>query len=140
MGWLDALKTRLEREKVVRLVANDPALTAELLLLFKVILADGEVKQRELDIFKRICRDSFGLDPEVMDGVYEYLNDFAYETTPAQAASVFADLPLERRQRLLDHMIEIAEADSDIDRREERFLARIADMLDFDITEITRRR
>ena len=44
MGWLDALKTRLEREKVVRLVANDPALTAELLLLFKVILADGEVK------------------------------------------------------------------------------------------------
>jgi len=136
MGWLDALKTRLEREKVVRLVANDPALTAELLLLFKVILADGEVKTAELDTFKRICRDSFGLDPEVMDGVYDYLNDFAYETTPAQAAAVFAELPMERRQRLLDHMIEIAEADSDIDRHEERFLARIADMLDFDITEI----
>ena len=137
-AWLEALKTRLEKEKVVRLVANDPALTGELLLLFKVILADGEVTQGELETFKRICRDSFGLDPEVMDGVYQYLHDFAYETTPAQAAAVFADLPLERRQMLLDHMIAIAEADSDIDQREERFLARIADILDFDITELRR--
>lgn len=135
-AWLEALKTRLEKEKVVRLVANDPALTAELLLLFKVILADGEVKQRELDIFKRICRDSFGLDPEAMDGVYAYLHDFAYETTPEQAAAVFADLPMERRQALLDHMIAIAQADNDIDGREERFLSRIADMLGFDITEM----
>lgn len=134
-AWLEALKTRLEKEKVVRLVATDPALTAELLLLFKVILADGEVRQGELDIFKRICRDSFGLDPDVMDGVYQYLHDFAYETTPEQAAAVFADMPLERRQRLLDHMIEIAEADSDVDQREERFVARIADMLGFDVTE-----
>jgi len=137
-AWLEALKSRLEKEKVVRLVANDPALTAELLLLFKVILADGEVRQGELDIFKRICRDSFGLDPDAMDGVYEYMQDFAYETSPAQAAAVFAELPMERRQRLLDRMIAIAEADSEIDRREERFLARIADLLGFDITEIRR--
>ena len=44
------------------------------------------MKQRELDAFKRICRDSFGLDPDIMDGVYAYLHDFAYETTPEQAA------------------------------------------------------
>lgn len=133
--WLETLKSRLEKEKVVRLVANDPALTAELLLLFKVILADGEVRERELDTFKAICRDSFGLDPDAMDGVYQYLHDFAYETTPEQAAAVFADLSEERRQKLLDHMIAIAEADSDISRREERFVARIADMLGFDITQ-----
>lgn len=135
-AWLEALKTRLAKERVARIVAEDPALTAELLLLFRVILADGEVKARELDAFKRICRESFGLDPEIMDGVYQYLHDFAYETTAEQAAAVFADLPQERRQALLDHMIAIATADSDIDMREERLVARIGDILGFDVTEI----
>ncbi|GAB4348495.1 MAG: TerB family tellurite resistance protein [Oricola sp.] len=138
LTWLDALKTRLEKEKVARIVADDTALTAELLLLFRVILADGEVKQRELDAFKRICRESFGLDPELMDGVYQYLHDFAYETTATQAADVFRELPQERKQALLDHMIAIVQADSDIDMREERFVTRIADMLGFDITEVAR--
>lgn len=137
-AWLDALRTRLEKEKVARIVAEDPALTAELLLLFRVILADGEVKQRELDAFKRICRENFGLDPELMDGVYQYLHDFAYETTAAQAAAVFEDLPQERKQALLDHMIAIVQADKEIDMREERFVSRIADMLGFDITEVIR--
>jgi len=136
IAWLDALKRRLEKDRVARMVAEDPALTAELLLLFRVILADGEVKQRELDTFKRICRDSFGLDPNAMDGVYDYLNDFAYETTAAQAAAVFADQPQERRQALLDHMIAIVQADKEIDMREERFVTRIADILGFDITEV----
>jgi uncharacterized tellurite resistance protein B-like protein len=132
-NWLENIRKRLERERAVRLVANDPALTAELLLLFRVILADGEVRERELATFKRICRDSFGIDPEAMEGVYEYLQSFAYEISPTQAASVFAELPVERRQTLLDHMIAIATADEDIDSREERFVARIADMLGFDI-------
>ena len=133
INWLESLRKRLEQERAIRLVANDPALTAELLLLFRVILADGEVREKELTTFKRICRDSFGIDPDAMEGVYEYLQDFAYEISPSQAAAVFADLPLERRQTLLDHMIAIAGADRDVDPREHRFLARIADMLGFDI-------
>jgi uncharacterized tellurite resistance protein B-like protein len=71
-----------------------------------------------------------------MDGVYAYLHDFAYETSAAQAAAIFTDLPQDRRQALLDHMIAIAQADKEIDEREERFVARIGDLLGFDITEI----
>ncbi|WP_421858331.1 TerB family tellurite resistance protein [Oricola sp.] len=132
-GLLAAVRRRLERERAVRMVAGDPALTAELLLLFRVILADGEVRERELEAFRRVCRESFGIDPDVMDGVYQYLQDFAYEMSPAQAAAVFKDLPLQRRQTLLDNMIAIASADSDIDPREHKFVARIAEMLDFDL-------
>ena len=65
-AWLEALKSRLEKEKVVRLVANDPALTAELLLLFKVILADGfscktqieqgDTGRRAMELLIRILR------------------------------------------------------------------------------------
>ena len=39
-------------------------------------------------------------------------------------------------KNLKNAQLKIDEADSDIDRHEERFLARIADMLDFDITQI----
>lgn len=139
-AWFEALKARIEKDRIAAHVANDPVLTAELLLLFRVILADGEVKQRELDIFKRICRESFGLDPDTMDGVYQYMQDFGYETSSEQAAEMFAGLPEARRQMLLDHMIAIASVDSEIDVHEERLVARIADLLGFDVTEIHARR
>lgn len=135
-GWLEAIRKRLEEERVARLVANDPALTAELLLLFRIILADGEVREGELAAFKRICRDSFGIDPDAMEGVYRYMHDYAYEISTAQAVEIFAAMPVERRQALLDHMIAIAKADSEIDPREERFLTRVADMLCFEIKSV----
>ena len=132
-GLIETIKGMLERERNVRLVASDPALTAELLLLFRVILADGEVAVEELDAFKRICSDAFGLDPEAMDGVYHYLQDFAYETSDSQSSAIFLDLPMDRRKALLDHMIAIAEADHALDSKELRLLERTADMLEFDL-------
>ncbi len=73
----------------VRQVANDPALTAELLLLFRMILADGEVSDRELATFRRICRDAFGIEGGGLTRVLEYLQDFGYEITVSQAIMVF---------------------------------------------------
>ncbi|WP_306120516.1 MULTISPECIES: TerB family tellurite resistance protein [unclassified Roseitalea] len=132
-GLLETIRGRLERERNVRLVASDPALTAELLLLFRVILADGQVRGEELDTFKRICRQAFGLEPEAMDGVYRYLQDFGYETSDLQSTDVFRDLPMERRKALLEHMIAVAQADHALDVREMRLLERTADALGFDL-------
>lgn len=137
-GIIDTIRSMLDRERNVRLVASDPALTAELLLLFRMILADGNVSGEELETFKRICREAFGLDPAAMDGVYQYLHDYAYETTDAQSSAVFLEMPLERRQALLDHMIAIAESDHDIDEKELRLLERTADTLGFDLKEMPR--
>lgn len=132
-GILDRMRAMLERDKTVQMVASDPALTAELLLLFRMILADGQVRGEEMLAFKRICRDVFGLNPEAMDGVYKYLEDFAYETTSEQSVAMFQELPIERRKMLLDHMIAIAESDEELDPDELRLLGRTADMLGFDI-------
>jgi len=134
-GIIDTIRSMLDRERNVRLVASDPALTAELLLLFRVILADGDVRGEELAMFKRICAEAFGLDPEAMDGVYQYLQDYAYETTDAQSSAVFLEMPLERRKALLDHMIAIAESDHAVDDKELRLIERTADMLGFDLRE-----
>lgn len=132
-GLVERIRVMLEGDPSVRLVSEDPALTAELLLLFRVMLADGRVHDAEIACFKQICRDAFGLDSENMDGVYRYLEDYSYELTAAQAAEIFRDRPLERRQMLLDHMIEIARADANVDVNEMRVLERISDILGFDI-------
>lgn len=126
-------KTMIERDKSVRLVANDPALTAELLLLFRMILADGQVKERELKMLERICSSAFGIKSDAIDGVYKYLQDVSYETSAEQAAEMFAALGDERRQELLDHMIEIAESDDELAANEVKLLSRTATMLGFDL-------
>ncbi|MEM9999305.1 MAG: TerB family tellurite resistance protein [Pseudomonadota bacterium] len=132
-GLLDNFRTLLEEDKTVRLVANDPALTAELLLLFRMILADGEVRDEELFMFKSICRTAFGLRPEAMTAVYKYLEDFSYEMSAEQTAEIFQELPVDRRRELLDHMIQIAESDDNLDSRELVLLGKTADMLGFDL-------
>ena len=126
-------KAMLEREKSVRLVANDPALTAELLLLFRMILADGDVKDRELQMLRRICESEFGINADAIDGIYKYLQDYSYETSIDQSAQMFSSLSVERRQELLNHMIAIAEADDELASNEIKLLGRTAAMLGFDV-------
>lgn len=127
------IKTMIERDKSVRLVANDPALTAELLLLFRMILADGQVRERELKMLERICSSAFGIKADAIDGVYKYLQDVSYETSAEQAAQMFGALSDERRQELLDHMISIAESDDELAANEVKLLSRTAEKLGFDL-------
>ena len=97
-GLLSQLKAMFDGDPGVRKVADDPVLSAELLLLFRMILADGVVQESEMAMFRRICRDAFGIGDESFDGVVEYLNDFGYETNGAQAIAMFRELDIERRQ------------------------------------------
>ncbi|MBS3649372.1 TerB family tellurite resistance protein [Pseudaminobacter sp. 19-2017] len=129
MGLLARVVSLFEGDPGVRKVAGDPALSAELLLLFRMILADGEVSASELDTFRRICVDAFGISKDSLDEVIEFLNDFGYETSGAQALSIFRDADLERRKLLARHMAEIAKADRHLAEKEMRLLRRTLDLL-----------
>ena len=50
------LRELFDVDDSVERVVHDPAQTAELLLLFRVVLADGKVEQVELDAIKRIAQ------------------------------------------------------------------------------------
>ncbi|MDH6232686.1 putative tellurite resistance protein B-like protein [Mesorhizobium soli] len=128
-GLLAQIRTLFEGDPGVRKVADDPVLTAELLLLFRMILADGEVSESELAVFRRICEESFGIAGDSLDAVVEYLQDYGYETTGAQAVAMFQDLDIERRKELARHMAEIAKADAHLSENEVRLLRRTIDML-----------
>lgn len=114
----------------MRKVADDPAMMAELILLFRMILADGEVRDRELDTFRRICAESFGIGADSFGEVMRYIQDFGYEISSAQAIAVFRELERERRVQLARHMAEIAKSDTELSRHEVRLLARVIEMLD----------
>ncbi|PZO77803.1 MAG: hypothetical protein DI629_13560 [Mesorhizobium amorphae] len=128
-GFLAEIVEIFEGDPGVRRVADDPVLTAELLLLFRMILADGEVSEAELAVFERICREAFSIEEDSLDGVIEYLEEAGYETTGAQALGLFAELPLERRRALARHMADIAKADHALAPREVLLLKRSLDVL-----------
>ena len=128
-GLVGQIRSLLEGDPGVRKVADDPILSAELLLLFRMILADGEVDEHEMATFRRICREAFGIGEESVDAVVRYLNDFGYETNGSQALALFRGLKLERRQALARHMADIAKADSQLAAQEIRLLRRILDTL-----------
>lgn len=135
-GLIGQIRSLLDGDPGVRKVADDPILSAELLLLFRMILADGEVDEHEMAVFRRICRESFGIGDDSIDDVVQYLNDFGYETNGAQALALFRGLRLERRQELAKHMAEIAKADRQLAAQEIRLLRRILDTLGLDPVDV----
>ncbi|KQZ13842.1 MULTISPECIES: TerB family tellurite resistance protein [unclassified Mesorhizobium] len=138
IALLDQIRAALDGDPGVRKVAEDPVLSAELLMLFRMILADGSVSENEMETLRRICAESFGISAESMDGVVEYLNDFGYETTGSQAIAMFRGLDIERRRLLARHMAEIAKADRHLAENEVRLLRRTLELLDISPVDAVR--
>jgi uncharacterized tellurite resistance protein B-like protein len=135
-GLLARLRELFEGNASVRKIADDPALMAELLLLLRMVLADGEVTERELATLRRIA-EGFGISGGDFEQVLGHLEDFGYEVSAGQAIAVFRELDKERRVALARHMAEIAKADRELSRFEVRLLARVLDMLDVDPSDVT---
>ena len=126
---LKALRDFFAGNDSVRRVADDPALSAELLLLFRVMLADGQVQDEEMTVFRHICETAFGIGADDINQVIDYLQDVGYETTGHQAIAVFEALPEERRAKLIGHMTEIAGADERFMPAERDLIRRVAERL-----------
>lgn len=135
---MDQIRSIFDGDPGVRKVADDPVLSAELLMLFRMILADGSVSEAEMQVFRNICSTSFDIPEESIDSVIEYLNDFGYETNGSQAIAMFRDLDIERRRLLARHMAEIAKADRHLAENEVRLLRRTLDLLDVDPADVVR--
>ena len=137
-GLLDNVIAVFNGDPGVRKVADDPVLSAELLMLFRMILADGTVSESEMVAFRRICKDAFGIQETSIDAVIEYLNEFGYETNGSQAIALFRDLDVERRKLLARHMAEIAKADSKLAESEVKLLRRTLDLLDISPVDVVK--
>jgi uncharacterized tellurite resistance protein B-like protein len=133
---LDKLNRLLGNNPSVRKVADDLQMTSELILLVRVIFADGKLSPGEMEAFKKLCREAFALDEEDIPQVLEYLKDFGYETTAWDAAQMFKSHPPGRKRALLLHMLEIAKADNDLDASEAELIRKTAQVLGMTAEEI----
>jgi len=130
-GFGDKVRAFLDQNSSISKVANDPALSAELLLLVRMSFADKSVEPAEADAFAAICTRLLGLNGDELTDILKYLHEFGYETTDAQAADMLAGLDEARKRQILDHLATIAKADGEIDARERRLLETTARRLGF---------
>lgn len=135
-GFFDKLLSLFDADRTVERVAEDPILTAELLLLFRMILVDGEVSESELAMFRRICKEAFGIEESAMEQVVEYLQDVGYETSIAQSLALFRKLDRERKLVLARHMVAVAKADTQLRQTEMQLLDRTFKLLEIDPREV----
>lgn len=133
---LEKIRDWLDQDKSVRLVAEDMQLTSELILLIRVMFADGELKPEELENFKRICNTAFAIPEEDVPKVIEYLKNVGYETTAEDAASMFKDLDIERKRALLVHMLSVAKSDQHLAVGEIELIRKTAEVLGLDAAAI----
>lgn len=131
LSWTQRVRGFLDLNSSIEEVANDPALTAELLLLVRMSFADKTVGSSEADAFAAICTRLLGLNGDELTEILRYLHDFGYETTDAQAAAMLAELPEPRKREILDHLVIVAKADGNVDERERRLLEATARRLGF---------
>lgn len=135
-GILQTIREFLEGNKSVRRVADDIELTSELILLVRMMFADGELKAEEFENFTRICETAFAIPRQDVGEVLRYLREFGYETKAANAASIFAELSTARKRALLVHMLSIAKSDHELHRDEAELIRRTASLLGLTAAEI----
>ncbi len=135
-GILDGLSRLLGGNPSAQKVSEDLQLTSELILLVRVMFADGTLKPAEMDMFKRLCTEAFGLDEQDIPGILEYLKDFGYETSAWDAASMFANHDVERKKTLLVHLMTVAKADNHLDISEAELIRKTAKVLGLSAEDI----
>ncbi len=136
-SFIEAIQKFLGDDKSVRMVADDVQLTNELILLVRTMFADGELKPVELAAFKRLCSRAFGIPEDDVPRVIQYLREISYETTVADAASMFQDMDIERKRELLLHMLKIAKADDELHDQEIALIRRTAEALGLSAEDIS---
>jgi len=129
MAFLDKLRALVGQGTTVQRVADDQQLTAELILLVRMMFADGEMKQDELEQFKEICATRCDIPAEDIPDVVKFLTEFGYETSAENAAGMFAGMGVERKRAILRRMVRIAHSDDELDPKESLMIQRTADIL-----------
>ena len=136
MRILDSIKTLLTNKSSVQVVADDPHMASEIMLLVRMMFIDGDLNGPELELFKHYCRTVFGIPEEDVPEVIKFLSDYGYETSGEQAAAVFAEMPGERKAQILGNLITMARADNVLHENEVDLITRVSRVLGYSPEQI----
>jgi len=111
-------------------LSEDPVALAEILLLFRMVLADGIVQPSQLTAFERICEEQFGVSRRDMPELHALLDSPKARSCDVKAFTLLGQLDTEARTTLLDDMMRIARASTVRNDGEDRLIRRTADLLE----------
>lgn len=100
-------------------------------LMLELCHADQHMHENEKQALRDILRKTFTLDEKALDTLWSLANQAARQATSVfQFTSLInASYSYEEKTRLLGHMWEIAYADGELDRYEDHFIRKVADLL-----------
>jgi uncharacterized tellurite resistance protein B-like protein len=136
----ERISAYLSKKTAVQRLSEDPALVSELLLLVRLVFADGQKDPAEMNALLHIMQHEFDIKPEELPEVADYLKTYAYETTSTQAAALFNEMVPERRYSLVGHLLTIAKADNEIHPAESALISRVIEQLNVTPDELFERR
>jgi uncharacterized tellurite resistance protein B-like protein len=108
---------------------TDPSTVAELLLLLRLGLSDGEPDERAIAALRRVALRDLGMEPEGLDEVLSEIEQLIAAAGAGAACAALRDLPADRRRGLAGHIATIAAGDEALSVHAARLAARIGTIL-----------
>jgi uncharacterized tellurite resistance protein B-like protein len=105
-----AIRDRHFRRVIARRLDRDPVTVAQILLLFRMMLLDGVVRQREIETFEQICASHFGIAMEEMQALHAYLEKRQTRADGEAREKLLRSISMGDRLRLIRLMGQIAQA------------------------------
>ncbi|MEM7302999.1 MAG: TerB family tellurite resistance protein [Pseudomonadota bacterium] len=136
MGILDRVREFVGNQSAVKRVADDEILIAEIILLIRLLFADGVLKPAETRYFQQLCVAAFNIPEDEFAEVMQFVRNFGYETSAEQAAAVFEEMPLLHKRRILVRMLSVAKADNELHQTELDMIRRTASLLGVSAEEL----
>jgi uncharacterized tellurite resistance protein B-like protein len=97
----------------LRKLSDDPSAMAQILLLFRLVLVDGIVGERELEAFETICAREFGIQPHELPSLHDLLESPKGQAVETQLFFLLRKLDGPARCRMMEFMQELADACED---------------------------
>jgi uncharacterized tellurite resistance protein B-like protein len=104
---------------------NDPSTVAELLLLLRLGLSDGEPDAPIAAVMRRVALRDLDMEQEGLDEVLAEIEHLIAAAGAGAACAALRDLPADRRRELAGHIDDIAARDEAMSRLSARLAARI---------------
>ncbi|WP_299861121.1 TerB family tellurite resistance protein [uncultured Hoeflea sp.] len=129
---VQALSGKRRWSPAVERLSADPVALAKVMVIFRMVLADGVVRSSQLAAFSHLCGQRFGIEPQDMPQLHALLESPAGRDSDAEAFALIRRLDTDARTALLDDMMQIARANSELDAGEDKLIRRMADLLGLD--------
>ena len=111
---------------------------ASAVLLFRVIMVDGRVRQAELVRYREILQDHLNVEPDEMQLFEQAVREqYNSETSLLPHTKIVAQMPKETKQEILKFMQEISVSDNELHEFEINLVTRTAQLLGIKVTNGT---